>query len=117
MKKKIAKVATGRVGSPVVLSLEYLQAKKKFSLFEGLSRDEYEAKIKGMSNCDISTYAAKIGLRPTGERRMLTMNLLKEYDNAARALQRYGDESFAAVAPETREVNENYETFIAAFKS
>lgn len=115
MKNKVSTVATGRVGNPIVFSLEYLEAEKRMTVFGGQSRDEYEAKIKLMSNCDLSNYASKIGLRPTGERRLLTVNLLKEYDNAVRTLERFG-KSFASASPEVREVDDNYDKFIAKFK-
>ncbi len=117
MKKKIDQVATGRTGNPVILSLDYAQAKKKMNLFEGQTRAEYEAKIKAMSNCDLSNYASKIGLRPSGERRMLTLGMMKAYDDAARSVERYSDQSFAVASPETREINENFEKFISTFKS
>jgi len=118
MKKKKEKTSSGRVGAPMIMSLEYIQAQKELKKFEGLNRVQVEAKIKSMSNCDITNYMSKIGLRPNGDRRMMYMAIMKKFDECVVCFER--QESIAAMPQNsfepTASVQDNYRDFVEKFK-
>lgn len=118
MKKTKQKVSTGRAGAPVIMSLEYIQAKKDFEKFGGLSRADFESKLRSMSDCDISNFMPKLGIRPCGERRTMIMAIMKKYDEASVIFKR--QESIAATPQNnlepTASVQDNYRDFVEKFK-
>lgn len=119
MKKKKEKVSTGRSGAPTIMSLEYIQAKKDYDKLGGLGRSEFESKIKNMSDCDISNFMPKMGLRPCGERRVMIMALMKKYDESVNMFKR---QEVIAQSPQNQfrpdsNIQDNYREFVEKFRS
>lgn len=117
MSAKKQKVATAVTNEVQLMSLDQIQSKKDFEKFNSSSKEEYENKLRRMSESDLSNHAIKMGFRPTGQRRILTLNLLKSFETADRVYSKYRDGGpLKDPAPQIISSRDAYDDFMLKFR-
>ncbi len=87
--KKTPKVSVGMINPPEFLSLEEIEANKKFKKFGETSLAKYQEKVSQMTSNDLYEHCIAVGIRPNPERKYSVANLITLFKETSALVERY----------------------------
>ena len=117
MKSKKQKVSAGVVGETPFISLEETLAKREFDKFGASDKTEYSQKIEKMAESELFHHATNMGLRPSGNKKLLILNLNNLFAEAKSRYAKFKGDNCVSDSSASKYAQESYDIFMNTFRS